>query len=272
MNCNDAKKLIPALALDDIDVEERREIDKHLEGCAVCRAERDALAKVHGAVKSTPEVETSQSRRDAVVGAMASARAEVLQRAAVTPPRWNLLWAAAAAIVLAITSFVAFGPSLFAPTYRIASGTGVIIKQDGTVPITPNAVVRRGDRIVAEAVRLEGTDVVIDVTGTLSLQPGEFLLEQGTMTVDVRRGEVVVTDVSRDRLVLRAGRFEVRIERSEGAVGSGTEPVKKESAWRLSGRVLEGSARLEGENGQVELKAGEKGKLDPRGYPDRKKE
>jgi hypothetical protein len=272
MNCNDAKKRIPALALDDIDVEERREAEKHLEGCAACRAERDGLTKVHGAMKALPEVETSQARRDAVVGAMTAARADILEKAMIQPPKRNWGWIAAAAVVLAAASWFALAP--IGPTYRIVSGTGIIITVDGTVPIAVGSIVRRGDRIVAEQrVRIEGANAVVDIAGELSIHPDELLLERGTMDVDVRKGELVVTDISRDRLVLRTGKFQLQLFRAEGKVSSDPSvPVKTESSLRLAGSVLEGSARLVGENGQLELKQGETGKLDPRGYPYLKKE
>jgi hypothetical protein len=275
MNCTDCKAKLPGFVLDDLDVEERREVEKHLGSCAACRAERDALAMVHGAMKSVPDVETSQARRDAVAGAMAAARQEILERAMVAPKpsRWKWISAAAAVVVAAVGLFVGYS-MLAGPTYRIASGTGVIIRPDGTSTAAAGAVLRRGDRVVAdESVRLESADVVIDVTGTLSIQPSELLLERGRMSVEVRRGEVVVADLSSDRLVLRAGRFNVEVYQAKGVVldSPNAEP-KRESMPRLRGRVLEGSAHLEGQKSSVVVNPGEAFSIDAGGYTDRKKE
>jgi len=273
MKCDDAKRLLPGLVLDEIDVEERREAEKHLGECGPCRTERDGLLKAHAAMKALPEVETSQARRDAVVTGMAAARNDLLERAAIPMRRRTWPWAAAAAVVLAAVSWIAFAPA-FSPSYRIKGGRGVVVRPHETVPVADGVVVRRGDRVVAEApLTLEGSSVTVELSGTLALQPDEFLLESGSMTLHVRRGEVVVTDVSRDRLTLRAGRFQVEVYQSKGAVSFDTEhPVKEESSRRLRTRVQEGSARLEGEGGAVELKAGETGELDPRGFTTRRKE
>jgi hypothetical protein len=270
MTCDDAKKLLPGWVLDEIDVEPRREVEKHLETCGGCRAERDGLAKAHASMKTLPEVETSQARRDAVVTAMAAARNELLERAAVPRPRRTWPWAAAAAVLLAAASWIAFGPS-FSPSYRIKGGRGLVVRPHETVPVADGVVVRRGDRVVAEApLTLEGSSVTIELSGTLALQPDEFLLESGSLTMTVHRGEVVVSDVSRDRLVLRAGRFHVEVFQAKGAVAAGPDqPVKEEFSRRLRVSVRDGSARLEGEGGAVELKTGETGELDPRGFTTR---
>jgi hypothetical protein len=278
MSCDAMKRLLPGLAMDELDVEQKRDIERHLEGCAECRTERDLLARTRAALASATDVETSVARRDQVVGAMVAARDGVLEQAMLRPRSRGLGWAAAAAaVLLAVAGWLVWSPYLGGPSYRVASsGRGAIIRPDGLTPIGPDQVLRRGDRVIAEdAAKLESVDATLELAAgsTLSIQPGQLLLERGAMRVEVRRGQVTVVDVSSDRLVLRAGAFDVSVFTAKGIVSDTSHgEVQTESATRLRAGVGSGSARLEGPNGQVELNAGEHGELDPKGYPTRRKD
>lgn len=273
MSCETFKKLIPGLAMDELDVEERREADRHLADCARCRAERDAIARTHALLKSLPEAETSTTRRDETVAAMGQVRDGMIERAMLRPRRRSGLFAVAAAMLVTVVGWAAWGPLMSGPVYRVASGQGWILSESGSSPLAPGAVLGRGDRIHArEAMRIETAGMVVELApyAKATLQSAGLFLEDGSLTVEVRKGEATVTDLSNDRLILRPGRFEVAAVRKSGIVASPGGETKAESAVRLKASVLAGSARLQGPNGEVELRAGERGELDVKGYPERK--
>ena len=59
MNCKDYREQFLLMLTDDLDQEQRNEIERHLEGCADCRAEFDAARKVWELMGEIPQPEPS---------------------------------------------------------------------------------------------------------------------------------------------------------------------------------------------------------------------
>jgi anti-sigma factor RsiW len=103
MDCRDVRQHADAYLSNEVLVETRLEILRHLEGCPACRADleqRQALrATLRRAFVTAPDLEMSASFGDALRETL---RDEAARRAAAPAPRWR--WAAAAAGVLAVAA------------------------------------------------------------------------------------------------------------------------------------------------------------------------
>src|SRR5262245_12042120 len=114
MQCSDVRKLLPGLALGDVDAEPAREAGDHLESCAECRAEREVLESTVGLLRRCPPAPPSTERRSAAVQAMARAHGELAERLLVRPSRSWTPAAAAAGFFLALLA----GAALLLPLPR----------------------------------------------------------------------------------------------------------------------------------------------------------
>src|SRR5262249_51221512 len=102
MICSDVRKLLPDLALGDLDAEPAAQLSAHVKGCDACRAESEALGRTVGALRAPKPVAPSTERRAAAVAAMARAHADLSERILTRRSmRWVPL-AAAAAFLLAV--------------------------------------------------------------------------------------------------------------------------------------------------------------------------
>lgn len=110
MDCSEVRKRLTGMALDELDVEERREAEGHLASCAPCRAERESVERTMKALGGVPPVESSSTRRDRAVAALKeehARRAEAAMFAGSRRGGWRAALAVAAAVLL-----VAAGASL----------------------------------------------------------------------------------------------------------------------------------------------------------------
>jgi hypothetical protein len=162
VNCAEAKKLLPAMVLGDLEGAERDALVEHLKGCESCRAERAHLEKTLRIAEKLPvAAEPSGTRRMRVVAAMAEAAAG---DSWVEKPRregWKR-WGLAAAILLAVlVTGVATGRIGFpAPTYQLKvediRGEALVMRSKSTAwePLVPGATIQTGDRVVTNGGRV----------------------------------------------------------------------------------------------------------------------
>ncbi len=281
MKCDDVRRHLPDLALGDLDAEPRGAVGEHLEACAPCRSEREALGRAVSALGAGAlPLAPSTRRREAAVQAMARAHAE---RPAARPFRGWLPWAAAAA------AFAALGLALLRPAPPVlAAVSGTADLDRGTAgrwtPLAPGDVLRPGDRLIARGelrLSLEGGTLVLDPETALTVLPaGRVSLDLGRVRAEFgpeARRALTITDTGNNSVTLRRGRIEAALRRvPHGVAGARQEKdgardlpaPRMESAQLLVVVVSEGEADLDGSYEQrVRLKAGQKGMFSIDGQP-----
>jgi hypothetical protein len=234
MKCSEIRKLLPELALGDLDAEPARRAEGHLGGCAACRSEFEAVGRASAALRRAAALAPSTERRDRAVEAMARAASE---RPAVRRPRRARLLAggAAAAAALVAAGALLLGRASGADEFRVAevSGRAVAVRPDGSSePLRPGAALAPGARVVTEA----GAEVTFDLgRGTLRLggdasmtlaSPLKVVLDRGDVRADLRerlREALVVTDLGSNFVAIRHGRVEAGIREVKGLVGAAQE-------------------------------------------------
>ncbi len=286
MQCPEIRKLLPGLALGDLDAEPAREAAAHLEGCAGCRAERSALDSALAALPSEP---ASTERRQAAVSAMAKAHAERAEQLLSSPRRpWPGLAVAAAALLCAsLTLFILRQPGV---AYTAAEVSGRVDLLRGSTgrwsALAPRDVVSTGDRVVTHGgasarFALASGHVTLEAETSVSiLGGGRLSLDRGRLTAELEGGareEVVVTDTANNAAVLKRGRIEagtrevrglVAAARQESGGASSLPEPRVDAAHRLSIRVLAGEADLTGSHDQrLRAEAGQEGTFDFGGRP-----
>src|SRR5579862_9512566 len=96
MGCTDVRRLLPPLALGDLDAEPAAAVADHLQTCADCRGANAAIARTVGLLRTSPTRPPSTERRSAVVGAMIRAHEERSVLLLRRPRRTWAPWIAAA--------------------------------------------------------------------------------------------------------------------------------------------------------------------------------
>jgi hypothetical protein len=275
MKCDDVRGRLPELALGDLDAEPARKVELHLGSCAVCRAERDALARTAGLLRA-PAPAPSTRRREAAVAAMARAREEVMR-----PRGRRGAWVAAAVALVAAAAFV-LRPT---PTaYTAVSGSAELYRAatGRWAPLAAGDVLRPGDRLRGDAkLAVEGGWVALESDGAVAVLPeGRLSLERGRLRAELGEGALrplVVTDTGDNSVSLRRGRLEAALQPARGGVAGAAETrdgasrlpaPRMETALRLWVRVTEGEADLGGSHEQrLRLKAGQDGTFSIDGQP-----
>lgn len=263
MKCEEAVKRVPGLVLDELDVEERREMEAHLSACAPCRAEREAQAGAFGALRGVPAVETSASRREATVAGMVKARDEMVRLALVKrSSRWpSRLAAAAAVLAVAALGTKAFWP---APAWQVT-----LERQKGDVIVLESSGAR---------IQLEGSDASgrSEQTAKVQIIGGDrIVLKHGTITAETSR-RITIENLRGDRFELVSGAVSLTVDRVAIAGASTMNSPDEKPAVRFKGdwlrvHVARGQGTLSARaGGEVPLEAGDEGRIDDVAGPVRK--
>ena len=234
MKCSEVRRLLPELALGDLDVEPARRAEGHLAGCAACRSEFDSVGRAAAALRRAAALAPSTERRDRVVEAMARAASEPPAARRRTRRAWVLGTAAAGALVAAAAA-LAVGRISGSDEFRVAavSGRAIVVRADGSSEaLRAGAVVVPGERVVTEA----GGAVTFELgRGTLRLGEDasvtlasfrKLVLDRGDVRVDLGerlREALVVTDLGSNFVAIRRGRVEAGIREVKGLVGAAQE-------------------------------------------------
>ncbi|MBI4565042.1 MAG: hypothetical protein HY716_10160 [Planctomycetes bacterium] len=170
MRCIQAMKLTVGLALDDLDVEVRRDVEAHLASCGECRraVERERAAVER--MRAAGSVDTSAARRDQAAAAMKAAHQELLERALLSPRRGRRRWLAG----LAAAGLLALGATTALLTFRSAPdvlrvrdlGGGAVVFRPGLgegSALSHGDAVRRGDTVSVDG------DTIFEGPGNLRL-------------------------------------------------------------------------------------------------------
>lgn len=194
MECNRARDMLGGLVLGELDVEQRRAVEKHLQGCPECCAKRDELALALGALKLLPHAETSEGRRERTVAAMMKEhrdRVEAALRYRIVSP---LRMVAAALAVLVLAAVITVGwnvarteSELYVLKVVAVNGTADWASGGEWKPLKKNDIVRSRDRVRTR----ESTTVQFEVLEG-SKKRGELFLNQNT-SVDLRNGGRVIS-------------------------------------------------------------------------------
>ena len=178
MNCEEARKLLPAMVLGDLEGSDRDRLVEHAKGCEGCRAERAHLEHVLSAAKRLPAPEPSGARRERVVAAMAAAAEE--PRAAEPRRRWGPM-AAAAAVLLAVAGTWAGATGRLGflsrdEAYGLKAeeikGEALLMRAGGSTwePLTTATDVKVGDRVLTNGGRVwfrsTAQDLIVLADGT----------------------------------------------------------------------------------------------------------
>jgi ferric-dicitrate binding protein FerR (iron transport regulator) len=262
MKCHDAVKWTAARALDDLDVEERRELEGHLETCAACRTVAEGERRAVEVLRSAAPVESSVSRRDQAAAAMAAAHRELAERAVLAPPpsrrRWIAVSVAAALLVALAVPFLLRSQGLRVDRLDGSAWVHRVGERE-PAPLREGELLRAGDSLTTSGiVRLRGpghlsievnrnSEVMVDWTGGAPL----LRLKAGTIYGQVRGGEVTIVGPSDGRLTVRDGTFEAKL-----AVVAGY-PKENEKKYTLAVQMQKGSALLEGANGSRRVEEGQ---------------
>jgi hypothetical protein len=281
MTCADVRKLLPDLALGDLDAEPAAEVAAHLKGCGPCRAESGALGRTVGSLRTAAPVAASTERRAAAVAAMARAHADLSERLLIRRPRAWAPLAAAAAFLLAVAGAL----TVRAPgaVFTLAGQARILDRESGEWrPAVDGEKISVGDRVVSDPrsrVRLAGgaTEIVLDQdTWVEIVGPRRVTLDRGRVMASSGANELVVTDLA-NNCVRVTGRVEITVRDVTSIVGGSHEsrtgdPVVPEPRTivekSLVVRVESGEAALDGARQQrLRARAGEEGKFEAGGKP-----
>jgi hypothetical protein len=282
MICADVRKLLPDLALGDLDAEPAAELAAHLKDCGPCRAESGALGRTVGTLRAGPAAPPSTERRAAAVAAMARAHADLSQKLLTRRPRpWAPL-AAAAAFLLAVAGALtvraqgsAFSLSGTARIFERETG-GWRTAQDGEKIFV-------GDRVVTDPgvrARISGgaTEIVLDQDTSVEIVgPRRVSMDRGRVLASSGANELVITDIE-NNAVRVTGRVEISVREVKAPVlGSfesktGDQRIPEKPTMKIEHslvvRVAAGEVSLDGARQQrLRARAGEEGKFDAGGKP-----
>jgi len=281
MTCADVRKLLPDLALGDLDAEPAAEVAAHLKDCGPCRAESGALGRTVGSLRTAAPVAASTERRAAAVAAMARAHADLSERLLIRRPRAWAPLAAAAAFLLAVAGAL----TVRAPgaVFTLAGQARILDRESGEWrPAVDGEKISVGDRVVTDPgarARMAGgaTEIVLDQdTWVAVVGPRRVSLDRGRLMTSSGTNELVVTDIE-NNAVRVTGRVEITVREVKapiiGSVESKSgekripEPtVKVEHSLVI--RVAAGEAALDGARQQrLRARAGEEGKFEAGGKP-----
>jgi len=283
MNCSDVLKLLPELALGDLDAEPAAGVAAHLRTCEACRAENDALGRTVNLMRVTQPVSPSTERRTVTVAAMARAHAAEAPRRSLS---WAP-WATAAAFLLAVVA--ALSSRTGGPAFSVAqvSGRALLLERRTGVwrPVSAGEMISVGDRLVTEPggfVRLsaDGAELSLDQDSSFDVvAPRRVTLDRGRVLAVVSGPSaepLIVTDTANHSAVVK-GRVELALREVTGLLAGSVEsrnqppilpPARKEVRRHLVARVAEGEVRLNGsEDQRLHAAAGQEGTFTFVGQP-----
>lgn len=283
VKCSDAGRLLPEMALGDLDAEVTREITTHLSACKDCLGAFAGVGAALTALQASRDVSPSTERRLAVEKAM------ILEHAGHSKsrrrPAWPWAAAAAAAFLLAMILPGAGGPAF---TVTKLSGRVEVYRADHALwaPLAPGERVGARDRVVTQP----GASVRFDLGrgGWIELHPdsaitwgsGGVHLDRGRLGAEVGIGgpPLSIGDTGNSRAVLRGGRLEAGLRPVTAAVAGASEQkgglatapaARTETVMRLYVKVESGEADLEGSHAQrLRATAGQAGSFDIGGRPE----
>src|SRR5262245_12478169 len=129
MTCTDVRKLLPDLALGDLDAEPAADVAAHLKGCGACRTESESLGRTVGALRAPRPVAASTERRAAAVAAMARAHADLSERLLTRRPLpWAPLTAAAAFLLAVLAALTVRAPGA---VFSLAGTARILDRETG---------------------------------------------------------------------------------------------------------------------------------------------
>lgn len=225
MKCEDVLKLLPALALGDLDAEERRAVEDHVAACGACRTESDRAGRTAALLRGVTPVETAEARRDRTVEAMSREHADRVQGILLAPKRPRR-WMAGAAAAGLLVAFGAAGLFVWNRTRETCTlqvtevrGSAQVLRKGTWQPVLPGTRLDRGDRLLSGPETVVSAEIVFrgDTVGTLHLNQNTAIAIGPDRTIDLERGDVSgsVTSgplhfrsVGNDTLTVRTGRFE----------------------------------------------------------------
>jgi len=281
MTCADVRKLLPDLALGDLDAEPAADVAAHLKDCGACRAESGALGRTAGALRAATPVAASTERRSAAVAAMARAHADLSARLLTRRPRaWAPLAAAAAFLIAVAGALTVRAPGA---VFSLAGTARILDRGTGEWrPALDGEKISVGDRIVTDPgtrARLAGgaTEIVLDQDTWVAISgPRRVSLDRGRVLASSGSNELVVTDMA-NNCVRVTGRVEISVRDITSIVAGAVE--SKQGDQRLPAprsvvekslvvRVASGEVALDGARQQrLRARAGEEGKFEAGGKP-----
>jgi anti-sigma factor RsiW len=280
MMCTDVRKLLPDLALGDLDAEPAAELAAHLKDCGPCRAESGALGRTLKALRAAPAAPPSTERRSAAVAAMARAHADLSQKLLTRRPRAWAPLAAAAAFLLAVAGALTVRAQGSAFSL---SGTARIFEREtgGWRTAQAGEKIFVGDRVVTDPgvrARIAGgaTEIVLDQDTSVEIVgPRRVSMDRGRVLAASGTNELVITDIE-NNAVRVTGRVEISVREVKVLIGGTQESktdqkipaVKEKVEHSLVVRVASGEAALDGSREQrLRARAGEEGKFEAGGKP-----
>jgi hypothetical protein len=282
MTCTDARKLLPGLALGDLDAEPAADVRAHLQSCAECRAEDASIGRTVGLLKAAPSLPPSTQRRSAAAAAMARAQAEQAERILVRRPRRWAPWATAAAFLLAVAAALSVRSGGIA--FTVARITGAAELRDRVTgdwrPVAAGTPIAVGDRLVTKpgcVIRMSSGAVELFLDQDTSVEvvaPRRVTLDRGRLlAVAPASGKdlLVVTDTANNSAAVK-GRVELSLREVPGIIGGSREEKGKtpelpdprsQIVRSLLARVQSGEAALGGTHDQrLHALAGEEGRFE----------
>jgi hypothetical protein len=287
MLCTDVRKLLPDLALGDLDAEPAAEVSAHLAACAACRTESGTLGRTVKVLRAALPAAPSTERRSAAVAAMARAHAEQSERLLTRRPRSWAPWATAAAFLLALAAALSVRGG--GTAFTVAKVTGKAELRDPETgrwrPVFAGVKISVGDRLLTYRgciLRLSAgaTDLCLDEETSVEVVAARRVtLDRGRLLAIARDSSadaLVVTDPA-NNAVRVTGRVELSLREVSGQLAGsfeqkGTRPVlpdpKVQIERSLVVRVQSGEAALDGSREQrLRASAGQEGTFELGGKP-----
>jgi hypothetical protein len=287
MTCTEIRKLLPDLALGDLDAEPAAEVSAHLSTCAECRAESGGLGRTLNVLRAARPAGPSTERRSAAVAAMARAHAEQSERLLTRRPRSWAPWATAAAFLLALVGALSVRGG--GTAFTVASVKGRAELRDPETgrwrPLLGGLRISVGDRILTYGgcvvwLKVGATELCLDQDSSVEVVAARRVtLDRGRLLAVAPvtgAGALVIGDTS-NNFVTVTGRVELSIREVSAGFGGSLETKEgkpdvpdpmRETQQSLVARVQSGEAALDGAREQrLRVSAGHEGKFNFGGQP-----
>jgi hypothetical protein len=225
MNCREARDLLPAAALGELDREVQTALAAHVSACGPCRAAEAELRRTVGALAGAAPVPASQERRARAVEAMNAAyERHVLSRVRRLGPAWRLPVAFAAAALVAFSGGVVVAPR-GVPRVPMARVTEVVRRAFVQVPgegswraLARGDALYVGDRVSGELEARIGARASFATIGAesrvvlLAADPPALALDDGRVLCNAATPLTVVGPAGERIACERPGTFEASLE------------------------------------------------------------
>jgi hypothetical protein len=189
MNCKDYREQFPLMLTDDLDQEQRKEIERHLEGCAECREEFEAVRNVWELMGEILQPEPSHAMHESFDVLLSNYKEELIARRNPVTEWINMLheyWSLKARPRLAFSVILVLG----------GLALGYLLHRPGETAISYNRQIESLSSQVSEMKQLMMLSLLHDPSASQRIQAVSYTEE--ITNVDTKVIDALLTTLNED--------------------------------------------------------------------------